>query len=313
MSLKKLILTLIILAGSMGAKCDPLFAAGKIRIVTTTTTIASLAREVAGDKADIYAIASPNRDIHFISPTPRDVLKVKKADVFIHGGLDLEAWRGPLLDAAGRLDFIHKGERAVDVSEGVPLVEMPASLSRLQGDIHAFGNPHYQVDPLNAKIMTQNIAEGLAALYPEDADLFRKNAQAFDRKVDEKMRSWTREFSNLHGVTVVTYHKNWIYFTDRFGLVIVGEMEPKPGIPPTAKHIGELEKAMKEKDVKIILTEPFREHETSKKIAKETGAKVLNLAQDVGGSKEAGDYIAMIESDLGAVETALASSKRGAQ
>jgi hypothetical protein len=131
-------------------------------------------------KADIYFVSSPKRDIHFFSPTPKDVLKVKKADVFIHGGLDLEMWRGPLLDAAGKREFIN-GERTIDVSQGIALLEIPTSLSRVQGDIHAFGNTHYWLDPRNGKIIANNIAEGLARIDPEEADFFKKNARDFNR------------------------------------------------------------------------------------------------------------------------------------
>jgi zinc/manganese transport system substrate-binding protein len=309
MKIGKITWLLLVLTASLLIKNNDLFAADKIRVVTTTNTLASIVHEIAREKVDVYFIASPNRNIHFISPTPKDVVKIKKADVFIHQGLDLEAWRNPLLNAAGRLDFIGKGERAIDVSVGVPLLEIPTSLSRTQGDIHAFGNPHYQMDPLNAKITAQNIAEGLARLYPEDSDFFKKNAEEFNRKIDEKMQDWSRRAFSFKDSPVVTYHKNWIYFTERFGLVIVGELEPKPGIPPTAKHIAELEKTIKEKGVKAILKESFYENKTPQKLAKETGTVVLNLVQDVGASKEAQDYISMIESDFSQIEQALNSTK----
>src|SRR3989338_6926999 len=145
----------------------PLRAGKEIRIVATTTALANLAAEITGDKADIYSIASPRQNLHFIAPTPKDVLKVKKADVFIHIGLDLEAWRPPLVDAAGRPDFIcPRGSRQIDASRGVALLEIPVTLSRTEGDIHAYGNPHYWLDPDNGKTAARNIAEGLARLYP---------------------------------------------------------------------------------------------------------------------------------------------------
>src|SRR3990167_8964483 len=140
------------------------FAADKIRIVTTTSTIADLTRQVVGEKADIHYVAPPRQNIHFISPTPKDMLKVKKADVFIHGGLDLEAWRDPLLQAAGNMAFLGNGKAAIDASRGIQLLEIPQSLSRIEGDIHIYGNPHYWTDPENALIMADNIVSGLSAL-----------------------------------------------------------------------------------------------------------------------------------------------------
>ena len=291
----------------------PVWAAPKkIKIVTTTTTFASIAKEIAGEDAEIYSIASPHRDIHFISPTPKDVMKLKKADFFIHGGLDLEAWRGPLLDAVGRTELmVPSGERQIDVSKGIPLLEIPTSLSRAEGDIHAFGNPHYWTDPENAKIIADNIAEGFARAYPDDAEFFRKNSGAFKQKIDEKMKDWANRMGPYQGTPVITYHKNWSYFAQRFGLVVLEQLEPKPGIPPTAKHVAELIKLMKEKKVKVIIKETYQESRTPNRIAETTGAAVLTLAQTVGELKEATDYASMIDYNISLLEKAL-SKKVGA-
>ncbi len=274
-----------------------LWAGEKLRIVATTSTFASIAKDIAGDKADIYFIASPNRDIHYISPTPKDVVKLKNADVFIHAGLDLEAWRAPLLDAVGRTDLMWPaGKRQIDLSQGISLVEIPTSLSRAQGDIHAYGNPHYWIDPLNAKIIARNIAEGLARLYPEDADFFRKNMENFDRRVDEKMTDWGKQISDYKGKPVVVYHNSWPYFMGRFGLVTIGFLEPKAGIPPTAKHIEEIKRIMKDKGAKVIVKEIFHESRTPKKISRETGARVITLATEPG--EVGGDYFSLIDHDI---------------
>jgi ABC-type Zn uptake system ZnuABC Zn-binding protein ZnuA len=277
-------------------RISPLFAVEKIKIVTTTSTLASLVNEITHEKAEVYFIASPNRDIHFIGVTPKDIVKVKKADVFIHQGLDLEAWRPPLLEAVGRLDFLHVGEKAIDVSRGIPLLEVPTSLSRIQGDIHAFGNPHYWIDPLNAKIMAQNISEELAKIYPEDTDFFQKNFQEFSHKLDEKMKEWQNQISPYKGSAVIIYHNTWPYFMERFGLVIVGYLEPKPGIPPTAKHIEELTQIMKEKNVKVIVKEVFHESRAPKSLAKKTGAVIVTLDTEVGEIK--GDYFTLIDYNI---------------
>lgn len=274
----------------------------KIKIVTTTSTLASIAKDIAGEKAEIYSIASPKRDIHFVSPTPKDVVKLKKSDVFVHAGLDLEAWRNPLLDAVGRLDLMTTGDHAIDVSKGVSLLEIPTSLSRAQGDIHAFGNPHYWLDPLNGKIIARNIAEGLARIFPGDADSFQKNADEFDRKIDGKMKEWSKSMAPFQGKAVVTYHNSWPYFTERFGLITVGHLEPKPGIPPTAKHFSKLIKLMKEKNVTLIFKESYQENKTPSRLGEETGAVVLALAQSVGNPKEASDYFNMIEYNVRSIE-----------
>ncbi len=284
-----------------GALCllmasSPLLAAEKIKITTTTSTLASIAQDIAKDKADIYYIASPNRDIHFITPTPKDVMKIKSCDVFIHSGLDLEAWRAPLLDAVGRMDLMAMGDRVIDTSNGIVLLEIPTSLSRAQGDIHAFGNPHYWLDPLNGKIMAKNIMEGLSRIYPEDAALFQTNLTAFEKNIDDKMKEWEKQISPFKGVGVVPYHNSWPYFIQRFGFVTLTHLEPKAGIPPTAKHIQEVVQIVKEKNGKVIIEEVFHEGRTAKKIAKETGAAIAVLATETGEVK--GDYAALFDENI---------------
>lgn len=304
MAKKTLILSLVVSSFAL-LICQALFAADKLNVVATTTTLANIASEVAQDKIRVTSIASPKQNIHHYAPTPKDVLRVKGADVLIHEGLDLEAWREPLLAAAGNMRFLGEGTDSIDVSFGVPLLEIPTSLSRSEGDIHAFGNPHYIGDPENAKIIALNIAEGLAKVEPENADFFRGNATAFNQKLDAKIKDWEARMAGFQGAPVVTYHRSWSYFVKRFKLSVIGEVEPKPGIPPTAKHLAGLIQQIRDKKAKVIIREPFEETRTPKKIAEETGAQVVTLSQSVGEPKEAKDYISLMEQNILLLETAL--------
>ncbi len=275
----------------------PLMAADKIKVVTTTSTFASIIQEIIRDKAEVYSIASPNRDIHFITPTPKDVMKLQKADIFVHAGLDLEAWRGPLVDAVGRSEFLWPGgEKQIDVSRGIPLLEIPANLSRIQGDIHAYGNPHYWLDPLNGKVIAENIEEEFSRIYPEDAVFFKKNLQEFKSKTDERIKIWESQIAPYKGAGVVPYHNSWPYFLQRFGFVTPAHLEPKSGIPPTLRHIQEVVRIMKEKKGRIIIKEIFHESRTPKKIAKETGAVIVTLATETGEGK--GDYFSLFDENV---------------
>lgn len=278
---------------------------GKIKIAATTTTLASMVKEIAGDRAEVHAIASPHQNIHFYQPTPKDVVKVKKADVLVYSGFDLEMWREPLLIAAGNPQFLGEAKSSINASLGIKPLEVPTSLSRAEGDIHRFGNPHYWMDPENAKQSVRNIANELARLFPDSSEEFRKNADDLIRRIDRKMHEWETRLKPWQGTEIVTYHKNWSYFTTRFGFEIVGELEPKPGIPPTAKHLANLKRLMKEKGVKLVIKESYQEGRTPKKIAAETGAKVLTLAQMVGETKEGKDYISMMEKNIRLIEEAL--------
>jgi len=288
-----------------------LFGAEKLNVVATTTTLASIAREVAQDKIRIEAIASPKQNIHHYAPTPKDVFRVKRADVFIHEGLDLEAWRQPLLDAAGNPRFLGEEKYSIDVSRGILLLEIPTTLSRAEGDIHAFGNPHYIGDPENAKIIASNIADGLANVDPENAAFYQKNASDFNGRLDAKIKDWETRMAGFQGAPVVTYHRSWSYFVKRFGLSVVGEVEPKPGIPPTAKHLAVLMQQIKDKKAKVIIKEYFEENRTPKKIAEETGVRVVNLSQAVGEPENAKDYLSLMGQNISLLEGALGEQKGG--
>ena len=282
--------------------CLPsVYADDKIRIVTTTATLASLTDEIAGDDAEIHHVASPKRSLHFVAPTPRDVLKVKKADVFIHLGLDAEPWREPLLHAAGNVRFLGGAAAAIDTSRGVRLLEVPEAgrLSRLEGDIHIFGNPHYWTDPENARVMAENIAEGLSLLYPEKRPGFESRLADFKKRLTDAEKEWMERMRPYRGSKVVTYHNTWTYFAVRYGLEIVGQIEPKPGIPPTSRHLDALARLMKKEGVGLIVKDSAYEDRTPNRIAAETGAVVLNLAQEVGEAGEAKDYVALMNYNVG--------------
>ncbi len=298
----KLFWTFLFAAFLSAGSGNSAFAETRPRIVATTSTFASIVKEITGDWAQVDYIASPQQNIHFIVPNPKDVLRVKKADVFVHGGLDLEAWRDPLLDATGRRDFISGGSRSIDVSKGVPLLEVPGSLSRAQGDIHAFGNPHYWTDPENAKVIADNIASALSGMYPDQAQFFLSRAGDFKKRIDAKIQEWTQILSAYKGEPVVVYHESWPYFLERFGIEELGTLEPKPGIPPTPKHLQEIVEKMRSRNAKVIIREVFHEKRTADKVARETGARVVTLEQEAGQS--GGDYIAFIEKNVSALAAA---------
>ncbi|MBI4430509.1 MAG: zinc ABC transporter substrate-binding protein [Candidatus Omnitrophica bacterium] len=282
--------------------CVQTFAAASIRAVATTSTLANLLEEVGGEKFEIHYVAPPKRDVHFISPTPKDVLKVKKAEIFIHNGLDLEVWRDPLLIAAGNPNFLGNAGRSIDLSRGISLVGIPAAVSRAEGDIHLFGNPHFWMDPENAEVMAKTLAEGLANLYPAEADTFKRRAEEFNARLDRKLKEWLERMAPYKSAAVIVQHRSWPYFMNRFGLIIAGEIELRPGIPSTAKHLAGLIQIAKEKNVRAVIREPFNEGKTSKKLSGETGIPVVTLVQSVGADVESADYISMIERNIRALE-----------
>jgi ABC-type Zn uptake system ZnuABC Zn-binding protein ZnuA len=277
----------------------PSTAAEQIKIVATTKTFASLVEAIGGDLVKVDYVAPPNQNVHFIQPRPSDILRLSKANLFVHAGLDLELWRYPLAEASGKADFLPGGKRELDLSRGIQLLEVPQGiLSRAQGDIHIYGNPHYWLDPRNGKIMARTIYQKLAELDPAKEKEFKTNLDQFLQKCDLKMKDWENQTSPLKGQTVVTYHNSWPYFADFSGIEVAGFVEPKPGIPPTAKHIAELIQIMKGKQVKAIVKESFFENKTPRRLAKETGAAVLTLASGVGEVSDAADYFTLFDYNL---------------
>jgi len=279
-------------------------AADEIRVVATTRILGDFAAQILGRDAEIHAVAAPGRDIHFTQPTPKDVLKVKKADVFIHGGLDLEVWREPLLNAAGNGRFLGGGTRSIDASKRIALLEVPESLSRAQGDIHAFGNPHYWTDPENARKMAAAIAVRFTELYPERAQEIQNNAGALDAVLQRKEAEWEVQLAPFKGMAVIAYHRSWVYFAKRFGFEIAGYVEPKPGIPPTARHLGQLAQAGRQKHVRLVIKEAFQERRAAEKIARETGAVLVTLYQSAGEGGSRG-YIEMMDKNVEIIIEAL--------
>ncbi len=294
-------------AGLLGlAVCQPALA--KLNVVATTPDLASIAREIGGDHIELTILAKPTEDPHFVDAKPSLIVKLNRADVLIEGGAELEiGWLPRLLDQARNSKLAAGAPGHVVCSQGVPLKEIPATLDRSKGDIHAAGNPHYVVDPVNAKIIAQNIATAFCALDQKSADAYRANLKKFTDSLDAKLVEWQKKLEPFKGQQVVAYHNSWLYFGDRFGLKIDLFLEPKPGVPPTPKHLAEVILRMKADNVHVILVDPYLNRRTAETVAARTGATVVDVTQFPGGVKGTeGGYIALMDYLVNAVAKALA-------
>jgi zinc/manganese transport system substrate-binding protein len=288
-----------------------LFSAGVVsaapfRVVATTPDLADLARQVGGDRTTVDSLSKGNQDPHFVEAKPSLILKVRDADLFIQTGLELEVGWAPVLLQASRNARIQFGAPGfLDASAFITPLEVPTTLSRSAGDVHPGGNPHYLADPLNAVAVARGIAEKMAELDPSNATIYAKNAEDYTRRLEGKIAEWKRLLASAQGTPFVSYHKNLVYFGDRFGLVGVGEIEPKPGIPPTPKHTEKLIALMKARSVPLVFTMPHYGNRTSESLAKATGAKVVTMALVPGAVPEATDYIATMDYNVAGVLKAL--------
>lgn len=270
--------------------------AADLRVVTTLSTFADLVRQVGGDRVQVSSVAPPQFNPHFIEPKPTDVLKLKRADLFVHAGLDLELWRQPLVTASGRSDFGPGGEHQLDLSQGVRLLEVPSGVvSRAEGDVHLYGNPHYWLSPENALVMLSQIAAKLAALDPDHAAEFKARSDELLVGLQKSSAQWRAMMQPYRGAALIGYHNEWVYLVDFAGLQMDLFLEPKPGIPPTPKHIAELVEAAREKKVRAIVQASFFPTRAAESLAERTGVPFIEICQNVAERDECGDYQRMMQ------------------
>lgn len=289
----------IILSG-----CIALFALGRapvqaepLKVVTSLSTFASLVEEVGGEWVSVSSVAASRFNPHFIEPKPGDVLRLKRAQLFVHGGLDLEAWRSPLVDAAARVEFRQGGTAELDLSNGVRLLDVPtAQVSRAQGDIHQFGNPHYWLSPQNARVMVDAISARLEKLDSAHAEYFRARAVAFKAALREKENSWRGMAQAITSVPLVAYHDEWKYLFEFLGLRTQLFIEPKPGVPPSPQHLALLEKELSAAvEPGLIVQASYQPLSAADMLKKKTNSRVAVLCQSVGELDGCGSYIEMLD------------------
>jgi zinc/manganese transport system substrate-binding protein len=275
----------------------PAAAAAKLYVVTTTPDLAAIAREVGGDRVDAESLARGTQDPHFVDAKPSFILKLNRADLYVKRGLELEVGWAPVLENGARNPAILGGPGYVDASVGIPKLEVPPAGmdSHALGDVHPLGNPHYQRDPMNAKTIARNIVDGLLRIDPGHRDYYERRLADFDRRIDERLAGWLQELAPYRGAKIVTYHKSWEYFASRFGLQIIGEMEPKPGVAPSPAHLAYLIGLMKAQHAKVLIREPFYPDNLTHLVAEKTGATVLTLPESPGGVPGTDDYFSFMD------------------
>jgi zinc/manganese transport system substrate-binding protein len=279
----------------------------KLNVITTTADLGALAKEVGGDEVKITVLARTTEDPHFVDPKPSFLVQLSRADLLIEGGAELEiGWLPPLIDGARNPKLAAGAPGHLAANQGVQLLEVPATLSRAQGDIHAMGNPHFIVDPENALKVSENIAAKFCALDPKGCDKFKRNQKAFADRLQAKLREWDQRLAPFKGQHVASYHNSWPYFGKRFDLIFDIFLEPKPGIPPSPAHLAEVIDQMKKDKVKAIFCEPYLNHKTAEKVGEETGAVVIEVSQFPGALKGVkDDYISLLDHVVNSLAEAL--------
>ena len=293
----------------LGLSLLPVAAAGAapIRVVTITEDLAAIAREVGGDRVETLALAKGYQDPHFVEPKPSFIVAVSRADLLIAVGRELEiGWLPTLMTSSRNAKIQPGGQGYLDASLNVKILEIPTGqITRAMGDVHPQGNPHYWLDPANGRLIALAIRDKLSQIAPAERAYFDQRYKDFDARLAAAEKRWDATMAPYKGTKVVTYHRSWPNFMERFGLVVMGYVEPKPGIPPSPSHTLELITSMKAQGVKVIVVEPYFDLKTPRAIATKVGGTVLELAPSVGGSKEATDYIALFDYNVGTLAAAL--------
>jgi zinc/manganese transport system substrate-binding protein len=295
-----------LVAAAVVAPNDVSVAAAKLNVVSTTPDLAALVREIGGDRVDVKSLAKPTEDPHFVDAKPSHIVTLSKANVLVDGGAELElGWLPPLLDNSRNNKIASGAAGRVTASNGIKMLDVPATLDRSRGDVHGLGNPHFLINPGNAKVVAANIAAHLSKVDPAGAAAYSANLKKFNEAVDAKTAVWEKTLAPFKGAKIVTYHNDFIYFAERFGLKVIGTLEPKPGIAPSAAHMARTIGDMKANDAHVLLVQPYQNRKTAETVARQTGAVVLDVSQQPGAIKGTDTYIAMMDNLVNTIANGL--------
>lgn len=302
----KATLRLTTVAMMLALAASPAFA--ELKVATSLTDLASVAQFVGGNHVKAQSLCRGYEDPHFVPAKPSLMKAIQHADVFISVGLQLDSGWLPLVLPGSRNPKIQPGAPGfVDASDGVPVLEKPVgTVSRAEGDIHPLGNPHYYLDPKNLEIVADHLAQVFSQLDPKNTADYMANAKAFDARMETALAGWEKQLKPYDGASIVTYHKNFIYFTTRFGLKIFGHVEPKPGIPPSPRHLSELAESMKQAGVKVVLYEAYYSADASNELASKANGVAVEIPSEVDGVPNTKDVFSKFNVLVSSVADALA-------
>src|SRR5688572_26981174 len=273
----------------------------ELNVVASLPDFGAIAEAVGGKAVKVTTIARGSEDAHFVDARPSFVRVLNRADLLIEGGAELEAgWLPTLVNGARNPKIQGAAPGRLVLAKYVKLLDVPPGpVDRSMGDVHAGGNPHYWLDPRNGIVIAGQIADAFSQLDANNAELFRKNLADFTARLNAKWPEWQKKMEPLRGTKVITYHKSYEYLASAFGLEIVGQLEPKPGIEPSPAHITQLVQQAKGAGVKLVVVEPFRPRRDAEQVAQAIGARLVILPDKTGSTPEAKDYISLFDSIVG--------------
>lgn len=272
-------------------------AEAKVRVVTTTMDLAAIVTEIGGEAVSVQSIAKGYQDPHYVQAKPSYMRLMNRADLLVYVGLELEVgWLPLLIQGARNPKIAPNAVGHLDASVGIRRLDVPTNkVDRSMGDVHPEGNPHYWLDPRNGLLIAKAVAEKLSIIAPNKSDVFQKNLVAFEEDLKSRITHWEKHLSHLKGKGVVTYHRTWNYLADWLQFHIVAEVENKPGIPPSPRHVSDLVMRMKGDEIDVILCANLVDAKAAKRVAQKAQAKLVILPTSVGGEAGVETYVYLFE------------------
>jgi len=266
----------------------------KVKIVASLTDLADIAEQVGGKYVSVVSIARGPQDPHYVEVLPSSMMKVKRADIYLMVGMELDQWAEQIIDGSRNRHL-----RIVDCSENIERLDVPTrKVDASMGDIHPNGNPHYWLDPDNGKVIARTITRNLIEVDPKHAGEYESNLKIFLRSIDELEVIWDQKYQELQGKRVIYYHDTWPYFNHHFGLQAAGFIEPKPGIMPTPTHLDHLIHLIRGQNIRVIAMEPYFSNKAPQYLKEKTGVAIVRMAQSVGAEPGVNTYQEMITYNL---------------
>lgn len=270
---------------------------GKIKIISSTTDLADIAKSIGGNRVTVTSIARGNQDPHYVEVLPSYMVKVKRADIYLKVGLELDLWAQQIIDGSRNRNI-----QVVDCSQNILAKEKPTGkVNASMGDIHRFGNPHYWLDPENGKVIAAAIRDVLIARDPSAASTYRANYTSFATAIDSLLEQLVTDYASLSGKKIIFFHNSWPYFADRFGLRTVAFIEPLPGIPPSPGHLDKIINIITSDSIYCLALESYFNTDAVDFISRKTGVPYIKLSQSVGALDGVDSYFDLFRYNLQAL------------
>ncbi len=284
--------------------------AGGLEVVASIPDIGVMAERIGGDRVEVTTLASGREDLHGVPVRPSFIPKLNRADLVLTLGLDAEhAWLPALAAESRNRAVMEDHEGWIELHHGIQILDVPVKLSRTEGEQHPEGNPHYNVSPASGPVMARNIAEAFADADPQDAEFYRARAEAYVSELETLAARLATEGAALRGIPVVSYHPDVAYLADFYGFVVVGALEPKAGIEPTAGHLAELARRAQSAGVRLVIYHQAQSGKLPERFARQIGAVAVQFANMVGATREIRTFTDLQEHNLQVFQHALAETQ----